>query len=141
MSGLKIKTNKNYANLSFESAEGRTWIIQNWNNGNEFGVFHNDTSSFNFYTNAEGDLRVKRNGVFQGSVTASSFIGNADTASKWLTPRTLTIGGTGKSVDGSGNVSWSIDEIGCAYKYTDGFWRSLRDFTIGTLIQTSIDWV
>jgi len=37
--------------------------------------------------------------------------GNADTASKWQTARTLTIGATGKSVDGSGNVSWSMNEI------------------------------
>ena len=31
---------------------------------------------------------------------------------RWTTPRTLTIGSTGKSVDGSGNVSWSLAEIG-----------------------------
>lgn len=36
---------------------------------------------------------------------------NADT---WTTPRTLTIGDTGKSVNGSGNVSWSLTEIGAA---------------------------
>lgn len=34
--------------------------------------------------------------------------GHADT---WTTARTLTIGNTGKSVDGSANVSWSKDEI------------------------------
>ena len=34
---------------------------------------------------------------------------NADT---WTTARTLTIGNTGKSVNGSGNVSWSLAEIG-----------------------------
>lgn len=38
--------------------------------------------------------------------------GNAGTATKWQTARTLTIGNTGKSVDGSANVSWSISEIG-----------------------------
>lgn len=36
---------------------------------------------------------------------------NADT---WTTARTLTIGNTGKSVNGSGNVSWSLAEIGAA---------------------------
>jgi hypothetical protein len=39
-------------------------------------------------------------------------IGNADTATKLQTPRTLTIGNTGKSFDGSADVSWSLDEIG-----------------------------
>lgn len=34
---------------------------------------------------------------------------NADT---WTTARTITIGSTGKSVNGSANVSWSLSEIG-----------------------------
>ena len=38
--------------------------------------------------------------------------GNAATATTLQTPRTLTIGNTGKSFDGSGNVSWSLAEIG-----------------------------
>ena len=38
----------------------------------------------------------------------------ASQADKWTTGRTLTIGGTGKTVDGSGNVSWSQNEIGYA---------------------------
>lgn len=42
----------------------------------------------------------------------TSVSGNAGTATKWATARTLTIGNTGKSVDGSANVSWSISEIG-----------------------------
>ena len=43
-----------------------------------------------------------------------SNIGNAATATKLQTARTLTIGNTGKSVDGSANVSWSLNEIGAA---------------------------
>lgn len=35
-------------------------------------------------------------------------------ASKWTTPRTLTIGNKGNTVDGSGNVSWSLSDIGAA---------------------------
>jgi hypothetical protein len=53
----------------------------------------------------------------QGEIYADStqrvfhdgFHPNADT---WTTARTLTIGSTGKSVNGSGNVSWSLAEIG-----------------------------
>lgn len=36
------------------------------------------------------------------------------TAGAWTTARTITIGSTGKTVDGSGNVSWSLGEIGAA---------------------------
>lgn len=35
----------------------------------------------------------------------------ADKTAGWSTARTLTIGATGKSVDGTGNVSWSLQEI------------------------------
>ena len=45
---------------------------------------------------------------------SSGSASNASTASKWANARTLTIGNTGKSVDGSGNVSWSLNEIGAA---------------------------
>jgi hypothetical protein len=38
--------------------------------------------------------------------------GNAATATTWQTARTLTIGNTGKSVNGGGNVSWTLAEIG-----------------------------
>ena len=38
--------------------------------------------------------------------------GNAGTATKLQTTRTLTIGNTGKTFDGSANVSWSLAEIG-----------------------------
>ena len=39
-------------------------------------------------------------------------IGNAATATKLQTARTLTIGNTSKSFDGSADVSWSLAEIG-----------------------------
>ena len=47
--------------------------------------------------------------TFAGSVTATSFVGNASTATKWATGRTLSLTGdvTGSvtGVDGSGNIS------------------------------------
>ena len=58
------------------------------------------------------------NTSFPGTVTAPTFSGklngNANTASKWAKARTITIGNTGKSVNGSSNVSWSLSEIGAA---------------------------
>lgn len=48
-------------------------------------------------------------------INGTSFNGSADiTTSYWGSTRTLTIGNTGKSVNGSGNVSWSLSEIGAA---------------------------
>ncbi len=46
-------------------------------------------------TNASGSWAI--------SVTGSS--------ASWTTPRTLTIGATGKSLDGSANVTWSLTEV------------------------------
>ena len=40
--------------------------------------------------------------------------GNAGTATKLATARALTIGSTAKTFDGSGNVSWTLGEIGAA---------------------------
>lgn len=45
---------------------------------------------------------------------SSSTGGNANAAVKLATARTLTIGSTGKTFDGSANVSWSLSEIGAA---------------------------
>lgn len=69
-------------------------------------------------TSVFGDLLV--DGMIHGNVTGN-LTGNASTATsattatsagKWSTARTITIGSKGKSVDGSANVSWTLDEIG-----------------------------
>ena len=47
------------------------------------------------------------------TINGTSFNGSANiTTSNWGTSRTLTIGNKGKSVNGSGNISWSLSEIG-----------------------------
>lgn len=47
------------------------------------------------------------------TINGTSFDGTANiTTANWGTARTLTIGNTGKSVNGSANVSWSLAEIG-----------------------------
>jgi hypothetical protein len=49
------------------------------------------------------------------TINGTSFNGSANiTTSSWGTARTLTIGSTGKSVNGSAAVSWSLSEIGAA---------------------------
>ena len=50
-----------------------------------------------------------------GYITSSgSITGNAATATKLATARTLTIGSTGKKFNGSGDESWTLAEIGAA---------------------------
>lgn len=47
------------------------------------------------------------------TINGTSFNGSTSiTTANWGASRTLTIGSTGKSVNGSGNVSWSLNEIG-----------------------------
>ena len=49
------------------------------------------------------------------NINGTSFNHSADiTTATWGTARTLTIGSTGKSVDGSAAVAWSLAEIGAA---------------------------
>lgn len=69
---------------------------------------------------SDGDVWTTTSGVFARvdgatktvAFTDSSITGNAATATKLQTARTLTIGNTGKSFDGSANVSWTLSEIG-----------------------------
>lgn len=68
--------------------------------GTPFQLVIHDSSDLYFYK------RYKNSGTW--SEWSKMRAGTADT---WTTARTLTIGNTGKSVDGSANVSWSKDEI------------------------------
>ena len=47
-------------------------------------------------------------------VNADGTQNTTGSAAKWTTARTLTLGATGKSVDGSGNVTWTLAEMGAA---------------------------
>ncbi|MFZ9703658.1 MAG: hypothetical protein ACO3BB_00105, partial [Bacilli bacterium] len=62
------------------------------------------TTRFSLNRSGAGYLGDLTNRIF-----ADDYHPNADT---WTTARTITIGSTGKSVNGSGNVSWSLAEIG-----------------------------
>ncbi len=94
--------------VSIKTTNG-TWEIGHYNAAN----FHN-ALLFTYITDTNynsASNTVTRQYKFQENGT---IVGNIDTANKWATARTLTIGSTGKSVDGSGNVSWSLSEIGAA---------------------------
>ncbi len=47
-------------------------------------------------------------------VNAAGTQNTTGSAAKWTTARTFTLGATGKSVDGSGNVTWTLAEMGAA---------------------------
>ena len=48
------------------------------------------------------------------SINGTSFDGTSDiVTANWGTSRTISIGGTAKTVDGSSDVSWSTSELGC----------------------------
>jgi hypothetical protein len=76
------------------------------------------------------------------STIVGSISGNAATATTWQTPRTITIGSTGKSVNGSIDVAWSLAEIGAQAALTNpitgtGTTNFLSKFTGATSLGNS----
>lgn len=67
-----------------------------------------------------------------------SLSGNSSTSTTLETARTLTIGDTGKTFDGSTNVSWSLDEIGAKPALTTLETGTNITFTKPTIYNTSI---
>ena len=54
------------------------------------------------------------------TINGTNFDGTANiTTANWGTTRTVTVGNTSKSVNGSGNVSWSLAEIGIHLSTTE----------------------
>lgn len=85
-----------------------------------------------------------QNAIFPAAITAKSFNGNASSATKLATARTLTIGNTGKTFDGTSNVSWSLSEIGvAAASHTHPYLPLLGGTMTGAItgITTSTSWI
>ena len=77
--------------------------------------FVSDSEKANWNGKANGTHTHNYAGSSSAGGAATSALacsGNSATASTLATARTLTIGNTGKSFNGSGNVSWSLSEIG-----------------------------
>ncbi len=85
---------------------------------NKYVKVNNDANALEFGLTASSsnvaDTLVNRDasGNFSAGTITAALNGNASTASQWQTARTLTIGATGKLVDGSANVSWTLADIG-----------------------------
>lgn len=99
----------------------KQWI--DWSGGKASQIgFTNGTISFRS-GNQDGWSGWKQiaftDSNISGNAATASKADTATTATKIAVARILTIGGTGKTFDGSGNVSWSLSEIG-AYSATGG---------------------
>lgn len=92
--------------------DGVTSKVQTQLNGKaSTGHTHNYAGSSSAGGNANAAVKL----ATARTINGTSFDGTANiTTANWGTSRTLTIGNTGKSVNGSGNVSWSLSEIGAA---------------------------
>ena len=91
--------------------------------GNSTGPYGKTEATLNVnnattaYGKTEGNLNVNSAATLATSrnINGSAFNGSAAiTTATWGTSRTITIGSTGKSVDGSAAVSWTLGEIGAA---------------------------
>ena len=90
------------------------------NDGTNIYVWNPSNFSVN-YASSAGNASTATTLLNFRTINGTSFNGSANiTTSNWGTSRTLTIGNTGKSVNGSGNVSWSLSEIGAAAVYASG---------------------
>jgi len=77
------------------------------------GNFSAGTITANLTGNASGNAGTATTLQTARTINGTSFNGSANiTTASWGTARTLTLGSTGKSVDGSANVSWTLAEIG-----------------------------
>ncbi|MDG2790917.1 hypothetical protein P7M42_07235 [Vibrio parahaemolyticus] len=127
-SGIDFKTATANQNLEMihEVSDGKI----NTNGGNGQALIVRQTSgSAQAGLEVEGEIFAKANQrVFHDAyhpnadklttartINGTSFNGTANiTTANWGTARTLTIGNTARSVNGSSNVSWSLAEIGAA---------------------------
>lgn len=144
--------NKGTAIINSTAAGTGYNMLAKMNSTNGVWTFGSYGTNFNFYYTANSTitagtnnvtkaltlLNESGNSVFPGTVSAPTFSGalsgNASTATALQTARTFTIGNTGKNFNGTGNVAWTLAEIGAAasnhnhtYNVNDGWLRENGD--------------
>ena len=106
-----------YPFLSGKSVTNHTVSIGNYSNSFSIvGILSNRTTNqYDWMTNWD---MSNGNITHSSNISANQFIGslngNASTATKLATARNITIGGSTKTFDGSGNISYTVSEIGAA---------------------------
>lgn len=109
-----IKTTGYYSlknTLTNSPTSGHAMLFVDFSVGTPVQIFKHDTT-FKLYQRTWDSSSSTWNAWT--SVMANDISGNAATATKLQTARTLTIGNTGKTFDGTANVTWTLDEIGAA---------------------------
>ena len=108
---IKVTTEEANTYLDFEMNDDVNTDMYRW----RFSAYESTgaTPYFNLMTLTAKDASSARLTV-NGDVTASSFTGNASSATKLQTARAIKIGNTSKNFDGSANVTWTLSEIGAA---------------------------
>ena len=101
-------------NGSSDAANGVGGTLNNLVISSWWGVSFTTSCSGQAYTGTNAVSIDCRSGNVYAAKFNGPLSGNASTATKLQTARTLTIGSTGKSFDGSANVSWTLAEIGAA---------------------------
>lgn len=65
------------------------------------------------FRNGSDTLGTYSTSGFTSSVPfIGSLTGNASTATKWITPRSITIGGATKTLDGTSDITWTLSDLG-----------------------------
>lgn len=127
----KLQTARTINGTSFNGSANIT--TANWGTARNIGIVNSDETGTAVTTsvNGSGNVNLKLPATIKATLTGNastattlanartingtSFNGSANiTTANWGTTRTITIGNTGKSVNGSANVTWSLSEIGAA---------------------------
>ena len=132
--GYVQATNSFRAPIFYDSANSNFHWNPNTDNSHRFttpsgylDIGPKNTSWCHLYTDRNGFYFNKTTFQLNGNqVFHDGYHPNADT---WTTGRTITIGDTGKTVDGSADVSWSLSEIGAA---ASSHTHAAGDITSGT---------
>lgn len=93
---------QSYATDSNESINGVQF------NTNKLYLFNNSTLSGLWESDRGYIIKIEKEGNI-------AFYGNAATANKWYTARTIKIGDAAKSVDGSSDLTWTHNQMGVPY--------------------------
>ena len=131
----ELSTNCNYTRIDGNSTI-TTYLTYTAGGGT---VRKEITSSYSkIVANLQGNSDTTTKLQTPRQINGTNFDGSANiTTSYWGTTRTLTIGNSGKSVNGSANISWSLSEIGAAdVNHTHGLLHS--NLTV-TLANTTTD--
>lgn len=115
-SGPRIKVNNGTNIVWFGiNSTGDRWGLYDETNGKY--IVESSSSGSSFLGNATSATQATKADQLTNNrtINGTNFNGSANiTTANWGTARNITIGGTAKSVNGSANYSWSLNEIGAA---------------------------